>query len=249
MITRCAVCRTWFQVAPESLHAVHGLVRCGKCGTVFNALATLRSEPPVDENPDSAPAEDVTPPFPASAGADAAPPEPLLLAAWSAKPGVRLAWATAAGVLALILAGQLINAGRHEVARWPVAGPLLSAVYRTIGHPLTPVLALSELHLEDTELVGLRRKGRVLELRGVLVNRAVRDQPLPWLSLRLTDRYGAVVASRLLAPQDYGAGPQAGLRPGVGYSFDVKLADPGPQAVGFTLSPCKPVGREVRCRP
>lgn len=42
------MCRTWFQVSREQLHSAHGLVRCSRCGTVFNGLATLRDRVPED---------------------------------------------------------------------------------------------------------------------------------------------------------------------------------------------------------
>ena len=45
MITECPNCQTRFRVTPEELAIRHGLVRCGRCATVFNGFATLeRSE-------------------------------------------------------------------------------------------------------------------------------------------------------------------------------------------------------------
>ena len=46
MVTQCTSCLVWFKVTREQLHAAHGLVRCSACGTVFNALATLRHDAP-----------------------------------------------------------------------------------------------------------------------------------------------------------------------------------------------------------
>jgi len=46
MVTQCTSCLVWFKVTREQLHAAHGLVRCSACGTVFNALATLRHDTP-----------------------------------------------------------------------------------------------------------------------------------------------------------------------------------------------------------
>ena len=44
MITQCPSCDTTYRVTPQQLQAQHGMVRCGRCATVFDgfkALATL----------------------------------------------------------------------------------------------------------------------------------------------------------------------------------------------------------------
>ncbi len=46
MYTQCPECRTAYQIGPDDLRRAHGRVRCGGCGTVFDALQTLSHEPP-----------------------------------------------------------------------------------------------------------------------------------------------------------------------------------------------------------
>jgi predicted Zn finger-like uncharacterized protein len=41
MITRCPECNTTFRVAPPQLQAQNGMVRCGRCMTVFDGFKTL----------------------------------------------------------------------------------------------------------------------------------------------------------------------------------------------------------------
>ena len=51
MITRCPACGTSFRVTPQQLQAQHGMVRCGRCATVFDgfkALAAQRDVSPVE---------------------------------------------------------------------------------------------------------------------------------------------------------------------------------------------------------
>lgn len=43
--TQCPHCDTRFRLQPEQLDAADGLVRCGRCRTVFNARAHLEEEP------------------------------------------------------------------------------------------------------------------------------------------------------------------------------------------------------------
>jgi len=48
MFTRCPDCETTFRLTAEDLRRAKGKVRCGDCGSVFNALESLAEEP-VDE--------------------------------------------------------------------------------------------------------------------------------------------------------------------------------------------------------
>ncbi len=41
MFTECPSCNTFFRISPDQLKAAAGKVRCGNCGGVFNAVATL----------------------------------------------------------------------------------------------------------------------------------------------------------------------------------------------------------------
>jgi predicted Zn finger-like uncharacterized protein len=45
VFTQCTECETIFRLSPELLRAAGGQVRCGRCGEVFNALASLAEEP------------------------------------------------------------------------------------------------------------------------------------------------------------------------------------------------------------
>ena len=45
MFTQCPKCETIFKLSAEVLRAAAGEVRCGRCGEIFNALASLAEEP------------------------------------------------------------------------------------------------------------------------------------------------------------------------------------------------------------
>lgn len=45
MYTQCSKCATVFRLSAEVLRAADGQVRCGRCGEVFNALASLAEQP------------------------------------------------------------------------------------------------------------------------------------------------------------------------------------------------------------
>jgi predicted Zn finger-like uncharacterized protein len=46
MYSQCPECQTRFRVTAEVLRAAHGTVRCGRCGSAFDALARLSDTPP-----------------------------------------------------------------------------------------------------------------------------------------------------------------------------------------------------------
>jgi predicted Zn finger-like uncharacterized protein len=59
MTTQCPSCGTTFRVTPPQLQSQHGMVRCGRCATVFDgfkALATLPEEVRQEQAPRNAPA-------------------------------------------------------------------------------------------------------------------------------------------------------------------------------------------------
>src|SRR6267142_6161770 len=54
MMTRCPSCSTVFRVTEQQLGAREGRVRCGRCDTLFDAIATLGPDPvtrPLQEKP------------------------------------------------------------------------------------------------------------------------------------------------------------------------------------------------------
>lgn len=249
MFTQCTHCGTWFRVAPESLHAVHGLVRCGRCGTVFNARGTLCDEPPELASVEE---ENGRPQVSAAVGAEPEPAasEELAGRLSGARHGRLRRWAWRAAVIALVLIGaaQLVHAARRTLITWPAIGPVVASAYRFLGHPLAASPVLADYQIADASLTGMENGGPALRLSGLLVNRSERAQPLPLIDLKLMDRYGRTVARRLLIPHEYGAGSRTRLGPNLSLPLDVKLADPGPEAVGFALSVCKRNGGAVRCQ-
>lgn len=45
MLTRCPDCQTLFRIRAETLRVAQGRVRCGRCGSEFNALDSLAEDP------------------------------------------------------------------------------------------------------------------------------------------------------------------------------------------------------------
>lgn len=232
MYTRCTECETLFRVTRAQLNAARGQVRCGRCGTVFDALASLREEFTVDEpQPEDAPQlESIAEaePEPASttsartkfeiAEDDTDPSDEEVSAAVEAALGAPPAlippprprrrvwpWALAAVFLTLTLAAQAVHLERERLAQHPVAGPWISKAYDRLGLrlPADPRFDLTAFQLLHHELVSHPRTSGALHLSAVLSNEAGFAQPWPTLELRLQDRFGEIVAARRLQPKEY----------------------------------------------
>lgn len=50
MVTKCPSCATTFRVTPQQLQAQHGMVRCGRCASVFDGFKTLATLPEVAQS-------------------------------------------------------------------------------------------------------------------------------------------------------------------------------------------------------
>ncbi len=92
MLTRCAQCFAWFRVRAEQLSVANGLVTCGRCDHVFNALASLIDEQAAQQQPTppriEIPATPTHTQAPVEAQAAAEAPGPLKFVAVTATPSV-----------------------------------------------------------------------------------------------------------------------------------------------------------------
>lgn len=163
----------------------------------------------------------------------------------------RWLWAAAALLLLAALGAQAVHFRRDDLARHPVAGPWIIRAYHALGLPLEMPADLAAFDLRQWGATSDPTQPGRLRLRASIVNRAVFAQPYPVLRLSLQDRFGNVVGVRDVEPTDYlpgGAAPGKRLL-GAGQRADAEIVfvDPGPDAVGFELDLCLPVGGGLRC--
>ncbi len=260
MYTRCSECETLFRVSREQLNAARGQVRCGHCGMVFDALASLREEVALPgESPDT-----VFPKISDDVVADATPDEDevpehipyeflLDTIETPAPPRVRRwPWITLAVILVLGALLQTAHMQREVLADSELFGPYISMIYEAAGHPLqtAPLIDLQAFALLHHELVSHPRTSGALHLSGVLNNAADHAQPWPILELRLEDRFGDVVAARRLEPAEYLRNPPVGgeLMPAhARRAIEISIVDPGADAVGFNIDFCVMLEDGLRC--
>ena len=161
-------------------------------------------------------------------------------------------WAVAAGLMTLTLAAQLIHAARSELAALPGVGPVLIAAYAKLGREVSPPIALGQLSSLDltavAEPVSDEHGWLIIETR--VQNRGPKVQAYPHILVRILDRWGATIAGRYFAPDEYVVTPQADYsRMDVGSTVDAQfiIVDPGPNATGFELEFCARVEDTFVC--
>jgi predicted Zn finger-like uncharacterized protein len=163
--------------------------------------------------------------------------------------GARWPWIAAAAVLLLAFAAQVVHSARLSLAKRPGMGPLLAQVYDLLGLPLSPPMDLAAYELRQWGAASdPGQRGRLL-LRASIVNRAQFSQPFPLLRLALQDRFGATLGVRDIEPADYLPGETSSklLGPGERADAEIRIVDPGEEAVGFEMDVCLPQDGGVRC--
>lgn len=189
--------------------------------------ATARPEPPSAEDPETH--------FRAV--------RPLGWDAPAAEAPRRRGWVYALGslVLGLALVAQLIHLQRDSLATEPALLAPLQRLYDALGMPLMPAWDLRSYEVRNLEAVAGRSDRDTLEIQGRVAIVGNAPAGLPLLRVRLHDRFGKTLGSRLVQPADYLRGserPQEPISPGVLIPIRISLKDPGPDAYGYDLDVC-----------
>lgn len=231
MHTRCPECRTAFAVKPGQLQAREGLVRCGRCLTVFHAeknrvakasgktSSTSPKATSVHATPSAAHKAGKKPAaktdakkrhkIPAEAkptAAKAAPASlPLTLLDPVARPRTRLPFWIAGNlalVLLLLAQGAYFYSGELVLA-YPALKPAFADVCRAMGCQLTPPQDINLIDLVEAKVAPHPRFDKALRIRATLVNRAHFKQTFPIMEVTLSDTRGQIIARRAFKPEEY----------------------------------------------
>ena len=224
LVTRCPACATAFRAQPAQLSARRGMVRCGKCATVFNGVANL-----VEEGPGAA--ADPSPQlglFEAGARSPAAPvkarpraledgePLPDFLEEEAPRARFGVAWGLGALLALAMLAGQLAYYYRTELATLvPQTRPFLAESCRFLDCELRLPRRPDLLSIESSDLQADKRRESLIVLNAVIRNRAPFAQEHPALELTLTDPLDKPLVRRVLRPEDYLGRPREARSPGI----------------------------------
>ncbi|HZE11484.1 MAG TPA: DUF3426 domain-containing protein [Burkholderiales bacterium] len=235
MMTRCPTCGTAFRVTEQQLAIRDGQVRCGRCDTLFDAIASLSSDPVTRP-----PREKPSPPTSGSMAVllgtekdrsfDFGPPE--------SRPASRL-WLLGTLLLVIALAAQGAYRYRGEVSVLvPEAKPLLERMCAELGCDVPLPRRVELLSIETSDLQAEGSHPSVMVLTATLRNRAAFVQAYPALELSLTSAQGETVARRVLMPKDYVAPParsDAGFASGSELQIKVFIEAAALKPTGYRL--------------
>jgi predicted Zn finger-like uncharacterized protein len=153
-------------------------------------------------------------------------------------------WSAGVAAFALLLVLQLVHHNRRDLALDPRFGAPLTRIYGALGLTLVPRWDLARYDVRQLGASAEAAPGgeSVLTVRASVQNGAENPQPLPLLRVTVQDRFGNRIASRDIAPAAYAPRGQGGasalLDAGQRVDAEIRLADPGPNAVGFELDAC-----------
>ena len=199
--------------------------------------ASMSAAPLAEDHTTPEPAGTVEFAIPSSMHAEDLPQAPK---AAPKRPGHSALWALGIVLMIVVLILQLVNANREALAQNPVLGPSLIALYSTLGRPLPPPRSVNGWDVSGLNVTSDPQAPGVLSITGSLENQAGFTQPWPYLRVELTDRFGQTLRGRDFKPADYLPASQLGMLLAAGHAarFRIDIADPGADAVGFTLAPC-----------
>jgi predicted Zn finger-like uncharacterized protein len=164
---------------------------------------------------------------------------------------VAIGWAAGIVLALLVLAAQVVDHKRDDLAANARLNRPLTALYAALGVHLVPRW---DLRAYDVRQLGASvdpGSTGLITVRASIKNGAPQPQPLPLLRVTLQDRFGNRIAARDVAPPSYlpRAVPAAAfLSAGQRIDAEMGFVDPGANAVGFEIDACLPTAAgEVSC--
>lgn len=167
------------------------------------------------------------------------------------RPALGHLWSVGAAVLVILLAGQIVNHYRHDLATHERFYGPLTRLYAALGIPLVPRWNLGAYDVRQLGASADNTNAGQITVRASVKNTAKQPQPLPLLRVTLQDRFGNRIAARDVPPKSYlpAAIPSSSfLSAGQRVDAEMAFVDPGSNAVGFEIDACLPEpGGAIAC--
>lgn len=223
-ITQCPQCGTHFKITEEQRKAHQGLVRCGRCQTVFNAVENLYTPPQQLDLPlilddiadftglheayDHYPVIDITttPQTAARLSNDFSHIPDVYIASKSkpASPRQKMLMTTGSFILGLIIVLEAGYFFRVEIAaRLPGLKPAMLQICSQLNCTIPLPQKIDQISIESSELEANPARASIITLHALLRSRAPYPMAYPNIELTLTDIQDNAVARRTFSPADY----------------------------------------------
>ena len=264
MITRCPECQTTFHVSVKQLAERDGLVRCGRCHSVFRGDEQLLSE----TEPEQALQQADYPTLQESDVANNKPPikgkkrdkkkkkaaynDPLHQDQYytplptvkellhGVKPSARtrpVFWFIGIVLLTISLPLQYLYFYSSELARHAPLTPYVMRACEIMGCIIMPWEDVNLVELSNPIVEPHTKYENALHIEATLINRAQESQPFPRMEISLIDRQGEVITRRIFSPKQYlqQAQTQQNMLPNIAVPVTVEVTHPSQRTEGYEI--------------
>ncbi|WP_160172742.1 zinc-ribbon and DUF3426 domain-containing protein [Methylomarinum vadi] len=181
MYTQCPECKTQHSIDTELLRTTRGMLKCDKCGAMFDALEFI-SDTPIDQSMESKRVEF----FPVE----------------EATSGKHNALWTVGLVIGLMaLAGQFFYFESYNLSQNPILRPWLVQACQTFSCSLPAYKNAEEISILQGSLEASGATS--YRFKAIIVNQAGFSQPFPNIRLTLLNFTGEAFAERVFTADDY----------------------------------------------
>jgi len=236
METACSRCGSRFRLTEQQLRKAMGKVRCGECGSVFNALHSLKSF------------DGELPPGylqrlrAEQGGGDAGQPRELSLheamygnerrPLFSIGP---FGWFVGILLLGAIGIAQAVYYQRYQLIENPRYQQQVVNLCRVLPCDETEFASTEQIRMLERNVFTHPIANDALMVTGSFSNQAPFAQKLPDMLISLFDIQGKLIANRLFTPAEYlleGQGRRV-FEPGATIQFRLEIVDPGTDALTY----------------
>jgi len=220
---QCPHCLSSLQMTAQQLKQKEGLVRCGHCDEVFNALSPPQPKHLANSHTEQDALNDE----------ELAPWESKAQAATNKKPPYRLIVL----ILGLILIGQVGHQNSTSISQNIHLQPYIKQLNKALGLQIPLYRELNQIRIIERQLSDHPHSTQALLLRLSIKNAALIEQAYPQIRLLLSSDKGDKVAHISFNPRDYLEQKSIGLFPAQS-NQDIELSfdKPDTNAAGFEIS-------------